>query len=73
MLADEALSAQVEASLVKAYPKVIVDSSDGEVFINVRGARADEKNILQKVQNLAQKVDGVKSIQVNIVPFIVED
>jgi cytidylate kinase len=73
MLADEALSAQVEASLVKAYPKVIVDSSDGEVFINVRGSRADEKNILQKVKNLAGKVDGVKNIQVNIVPFIVED
>lgn len=73
MLADEALSAQVEASLVKAYPKVIVDSSNGEVFINVRGSRADENNIIKKVKNLAEKVEGVKNIQVNIVPFIVED
>ncbi len=73
MLADEALSAQVEASLVKAYPKVIVDSSNGEVFVNVRGSRADEKNIIQKVKSLVEKVEGVKNIQVNIVPFIVED
>lgn len=73
MLADEALSAQVEASLVKAYPKVIVDSNDGEVFINVRGSKADEKNINQKVKNLVRGIEGVSSVQVNIIPFIVED
>lgn len=73
MLADEALSAQVEASLVKAFPKVLVDSGNGEVFVNVRGSLADEKNIIEKVKRLAEKVDGVKSIQVNIVPFMVED
>ena len=50
MLADEALSARVEAALVKAFPKVVVDSANGEVFVNVRGSRADEKNIDQKVR-----------------------
>ncbi len=73
MLADEALSAQVEATLVKAFPKVIVDSGNGEVFVNVRGSLADEKNLTAKVKHLAEKVKGVKSIQVNIVPFMVED
>ena len=73
MLADEALSAQVEATLVKTFPKVIVDSGNGDVFINVRGSRADEKNITEKVKRLVEKVEGVKNIQVNIVPFIVED
>jgi cytidylate kinase len=73
MLADEALSAQVEAALVRVFPKVIVDSGNGEVFVNVRGSLADEKNITNKVKRLAEKVDGVKNIQVNIVPFMVED
>lgn len=73
MLDDEALSAQVEAALVKAFPKVMVDSGKGDVFINVRGSLADEKNIIEKVMRLAEKVDGIKDIQVNIVPFMVED
>jgi len=73
MLADEALAARVEASLVKVFPKVIVDAGNGEVFINVRGSLADEKNISEKVIRLTEKVDGVKNIRVNIVPFMVED
>lgn len=73
MLADEALAAQVEASLVKAFPKVVVDSANGEVFVNVRGSLADEKNIGKKVRDLVEKVVGVQKIQVNVVPFMVED
>jgi len=73
MLADEALSAQVEAALVRTYPKVMVDSGDGDVFINVRGSRTDEKDITEKVKRLVEKIEGIKNVQVNIVPFIVED
>lgn len=73
MLDDHALAARVEASLVKVFPKVMVDAGHGEVFINVRGSLADQKNITEKVTRLAEKVDGVKTIQVNIVPFMVED
>jgi hypothetical protein len=73
MLEDEALAARVEASLVKVFPKVMVDCDAGEVFVNVRGSRADEKNITERIKRLAEKIDGVRDIQVNIVPFIVED
>jgi cytidylate kinase len=73
MLDDKALAARVEAALVKAFPKVIADAGNGEVFVNVRGSLAEQKNITEKVTLLAEKVDGVKSIQVNIVPFIYED
>jgi cytidylate kinase len=73
LLDDEALAAQVEASLVKDFPKVMTDAADGEVFVSVRGSLADEKNITAKVKRMAEKVDGVKAIQVNIVPFMVED
>lgn len=73
MLADEALAARVEAALVKAFPKVIVDAGSGEVFVNVRGSRAEEKNITEKVERLAENIEGVRSLQVNIIPFMVED
>jgi len=73
MLEDEALAAQVEAALVKTFPKVMVDSGNGEVFVNVRGSLADEKNIIEKVLRLAEKVDGVEKLQVNVIPFMVED
>ncbi len=73
MLADEALSAQVEAALMKTFPKVVVDSKNGEVFINIRGSLADEKNLTEKAKHLAEQVIGVKKVQVNIIPFIVED
>jgi hypothetical protein len=51
----------------------MVDCDAGEVFVNVRGSRADEKNITERIKRLAEKIDGVRDIQVNIVPFIVED
>ena len=73
LLDDRALAARVEASLVKVFPKVMVDAGKGEVFINVRGSLTDKKNITEKVTRLAEKIDGVKTIQVNIIPFIVED
>ena len=73
LLDDKALAARVEASLVKVFPKVMVDAGDGEVFVNVRGSLADKKNITERVVRLAETVDGVKNILVNIIPFIVED
>lgn len=72
MLADEALAAQVEAALVYAFPKVMIEAGKGEVHVNVRGNQSDEKNITEKVMRLAEKVEGVKSVQVYIVPFMIE-
>jgi cytidylate kinase len=73
MLADEALAARVEAALVKTFPKVMVDAGDGEVFVNVRGSRADEKKLTDKVKSLTEKVEGLASLQVNIIPFTMGD
>jgi cytidylate kinase len=72
-LDDAALAARVEAALVKAFPKVTASAANGEVFVSVRGSLVDERTIAAKVNHLAEKVDGVKAIQVNIVPFVVED
>lgn len=73
LLDNRALAARVEAALVRDFPKVVADAADGEVYIHVRGSLADEKNMTARVTHLAETVEGVKSIRVNIVPFIVED
>ena len=72
-LNDAALAARVEAALVKDFPKVMADAGSGEVFVSVRGSLVDEKTIATKVKRLVEKVDGIESLQVNIIPFVVED
>jgi hypothetical protein len=72
-LDNAALAARVEAALINDFPRVMAVASDGEVFVNARGSLVDEKAISAKVKRLAEKVEGIRSIQVNIIPFIVED
>lgn len=72
MLADEALAAQVEASLVKAFPSAVVEAGNGIVYVNVRGSHANEKSIVEKVLKLSEKVEGVKEIKVYLIPFMVD-
>lgn len=72
-LDDAALAARVEAALIKDFPRVMADAGNGQVFVNIRGSLVDEKTITAKVKRLAEKVAGVESLQVNIVPFVVED
>lgn len=72
-LNNAALAARVEAALIKDFQRVMADAGDGEVFVNVRGSLVDEKVITAKVKRLVEKVEGIRSLQVNIVPFVVED
>jgi hypothetical protein len=73
MLDDLSLAAQVESALVWEYPKVTADAKYGEVIVNIRASFIDEKAISENVNRMTAKVDGLKSLTVNIVPFVVED
>ncbi|MBL6971682.1 MAG: cytidylate kinase-like family protein [Desulfobacterales bacterium] len=73
MLDNLTLSARVEASLVKAFPKVKADARDGDIFVNIRGSLIDEKSITANVERLAGNVEGVNTLRVNVVPFVIED
>jgi len=73
LLDDGSLAAQVEAALVKDFPKVAVDALNGEVYVSVRGSLVDEKMITAKVKSQAENVAGVKKIRVNLIPFVVEE
>jgi cytidylate kinase len=73
LLDDSSLAAQVEAALVKDFPKVAADARNGEVYVSVRGSLVDEKIITAKVKSQAENVVGVKKIRVNLIPFVVEE
>jgi cytidylate kinase len=70
---DLLLNAQVEAALVREYPKVKADALKGIVYISIRGSLVDEKRIIVKVNRLVEKVEGIKKVIVNIVPHFIED
>jgi len=72
-LDDLTLSAQVDAALVKEFPKVASSARNGEVFVSVRASLVEEQSVAKKVKSIAEKVEGVKMIHVNVVPFIIED
>jgi hypothetical protein len=73
LLDDLTLSAQVEAVLVNEFPKVTAIAKNGEVFVSVRASLVEEKSVTTKVKRMAEKMEGVKLIHVNVVPFIIED
>lgn len=73
MLDDLTLSAQVEAALVNEFAKAAATAKNGEVFISVRASLVEEQSVTTKVKRVAEKVEGVKTIHVNVVPFIIED
>lgn len=73
LLDDLTQSAQMEALLVNDFPKATAVSKNGEIFVNIRASRVEEHSITRKVTEIARKMEGVKTVHVNIVPFILED
>jgi cytidylate kinase len=61
------LAAQVKAALVKDFPSVGVSAEGGGVFISISSPGKGEE-IVQKVRDAAQTVDGVKKVEVNVTP-----
>jgi cytidylate kinase len=73
ILDDLTLGAQVEAELVKSFPKIVADAKKNEVFVRVRGSLIDEKALTAKVKGLVEKIEGVKRVHISIVPYNIED
>jgi hypothetical protein len=52
---------------------VACSARNGEIFVNVRASLVEEESLTKKVSSIAEKVEGVKRIRVNVVPFVIED
>ena len=52
------LAARIEAALVQEIPSVKVEIKEGEIFINLRGALREDKELMARVQRLAANLAG---------------
>ncbi len=73
LLDNLSLSAQVEAALASEFPKATADVVKGNAYVSIRGSLVDEKRITAKVNRLVEKVEGIKKVNVNVVPHLIED
>ena len=59
-LVDEmSLAARIEAALVQEIPSVKVEIKEGEIFISLRGALREDKELMSRVQRLAANIAGI--------------
>ncbi len=59
-LVDEmSLAARIEAALVQEIPSVKVEVKKGEIFINLRGALREDKELMSRVKRLAANIAGI--------------
>ena len=65
-LVDElSLAAQIESALVQEIPSIKVEAKEGEVFIYIKRAMWDDKDLMARIKRLAANVAGLE-IQVHL-------
>ena len=65
---DMALAARVKASLVEEYPNCEVVVDDDAVAITLHASMNADPGIVVQVQQMAQKIPGVSSAKVDLIP-----
>ena len=61
----EVLFTQVESALVQEIPSIKVEAKEGEVFIYIKRAMWDDKDLMARIKRLAANVAGLE-IQVHL-------
>ena len=68
MLDDSCLAAQIEALLIKEFPYMETFAERGEVHITVRAPLSLRKKLPPKIRDMVKGVQGVKRVEVHIIP-----
>jgi cytidylate kinase len=68
------LAAEVQASLAEEFPTASVSSKNGGIYIVIKGSFfTQEKKLTTKVKNMAEKIAGVKDVNVYIDRIVTDD
>ncbi|UCF03708.1 MAG: cytidylate kinase-like family protein [Deltaproteobacteria bacterium] len=68
------LAAEVQASLAEEFPTANVASKDGGIYIVIKGSFFTQENkVITKVKNMAEKIAGVKDVNVYIDRIVTDD
>lgn len=66
---DFALAAKVNAALIDLAPKVKVTAIDGSVYVgNIEEKKTVGSDMVDMLRKIAGKIDGVKEVQVHLIP-----
>ena len=63
------LAALVKASLVRSYPMVRTEASDGIVTVDARFNLTEEPELATRIKEMAQQVSGVKEVRMHALPL----
>jgi cytidylate kinase len=60
VLDDLTLAAQVQAALVEEFPTVQVTAHEGEIFVGLKSAQAEQEEVTTRISRIASKVAGME-------------
>jgi cytidylate kinase len=63
------LAAEVKAALVREFPTSETSAKDGIVFVKIDAPLIVEEQAADKIKAIAKKIEGVKEVRVNVIPF----
>jgi cytidylate kinase len=73
-LEDLSLAADVKAALVDHFPYAETSAQDGRVHVRIEGPVIQEEIIAEEAGKIAERVEGVKDLTVNVTPsWLIEE
>lgn len=66
---DRLLSARVNCALINKFPKAMVKSKDGVVYVCVEAPVSQEGKTTDQVKDILKDIDGIKEIEMHFIPF----
>jgi len=63
------LSARANSALIDKFPKAIVKSKDGVVYVCIEAPLSQEGKTTDQVKDMLKNIDGIKEIDMHFVPF----
>jgi cytidylate kinase len=67
-LENMALAAEVKAALVNRFPDAETSAQNGHVHVKIEAPLIQEETISKEIRQIAEDVDGVKDLTINVIP-----
>ncbi len=72
MLDDLTTAALIEAELVNEFPTIRASVDNGNALINLKTFINETKEVTAKIEDTLKKIKGVKTVQIDIIPFTLD-
>jgi cytidylate kinase len=65
---DLVLASELKVALLDLKPDAEVSCQGGRVFVRTRAPEAQEADLIQQIEDIAKRVDGVQEVRVQVIP-----